>query len=754
MPDAIPMPPPLELMLTGRHGLNDCWVRALGEKNADLLRRKWNQAWNIKWQTSYAGASDDEQDEFFRRWRAIAGDWAVWGAFVLADLDPFRAWKHWTERGELPDGPVVGVEKAPGGKGRVVSARAFVLPLLPGQPTRKQEIKNGRIILWRHNQPLARVLLRFWAILLCCLIRNLLSFAVEPINLLLLLANMLAFAGAVLWREQPEVLEPLLIASVTSAACQTCYALFQIGREFCRVRNERWFWIWKHSTVRITGDPTRTPNDLAGDSDDLALVFELFAALAERVLREHFGGPLKSRLAAMMLPLIGVRGRYAATGRLGRLWFFLVLGVGDIGKKREAVDKAELSRFLVPATFWNMWLRLKDIWRPPLRRARLVLCRFVPIAAMKVGGTYRRGAVVSTLLTVAVGATLVKEWRIMQPPMIPVFAGSAPHLDTKNGSLELGFNPAPRLEEAYFVRLLLSIPRGEHLPPLVMPRDGDLGVESSAVVARVPLEYEGAIQDPNKVLTPSATLYRARAVWWFRLPLAVRTFEMPWPPVVGPQPVDFTCGGRVQAARPFRCTAAISDPPASPLAYIWQAADACRLSGSPVSQPAVDLIATEAGGAQCVITLTVTTSKGKNTNIFGYAQKKLDVEPASVAVKAAAQGSRTAPAQRVSPPPALLVFPPRPPGSPDTSEGWFTGHVDGQNLAAYKVAIYSEQELNRFELTDVVAIDDQGNWVGRIKRGVAYTAVLVRRSIDESKLQSLAAAEKDKIDSRRIESKQ
>ena len=178
------------------------------------------------------------------------------------------------------------------------------------------------------------------------------------------------------------------------------------------------------------------------------------------------------------------------------------------------------------------------------------------------------------------------------------------------------------------------------------------------------------------------------------------------------------------------------------------------MSGSRVSQPAVDLIATEAGGAQCVVTLTVTTSRGKGTNIFGYAQKKMDVELAPGAVKGSAQGPATIPAQRSSPPPALSVFPPLPAGAPEVPEGWLTGHVDGRNLGAYKVAIYSEQELNSFELTDIITIDDHGDWKGKIKRGVAYTAVLVRQSADENKLRSLAGLGKDYIDLKRIISKQ
>ena len=746
MAAAVPLSPSLQQLLTK---LRDCWSRAFKEGNPDLIYRKWQQGWLAAWQTIYQGASEDEQDEFYRRWEEIAGDWALWEAFLLAQLGPFNLWPRWQRRCELPKGPVVAV--APGGPAQVISGRGFVLPVLPGQPGPKQEIKDGKITFWPHNQPIPRFLRRFRAILMCCLIRNMLSFAVEPINILLLLANVLAFAGAVIWREQPDVLESLLKASRIAAACQTCYAVFQIVREFYRARNERWFWIWKRSTVRVTGDPTGGAQEVTGESDDLSLLFELLAALAERVQREHLGGPLKSRFAAMMLKFIDNRGLYAATGRLGRLWFFLIFGVGDIERKRKAVDEAELPRFFVPATLRNMWMRLKQIWNPQLRRTRLLLCGSVPGAAMKAGGTYRGGAVFCTLLTIAVVVTFIKEWRILRPAVVPVFSGSAPRLDMKNASLDVGFNPVSHLGEVFFVRLLLSIPRGEDLPPLVIPRDGDLRVESDDLVAHVPLEYEGAIQDPIRVMTPSATLYRARTVWWFRLPLAVKTFEMPRA-IIGLPPVDFTCGGAVQAA-PFRCTAVISNPPA-PFGYKWQAADACRLIGLVNNKPEVDLIATEAGGAQCFIALTVTTSKGKNTDIVGYAQKKLIVEPANVPVKVLPRSSGTAPAQRVGTPPALIIFPLGAPGSPDTTEGWLSGHVNGQNPDAYKVAIYSEPELNHFELTDIATIKE-GNWTGKIKRGVSYTAVLVRPSIDENKLRSLAALGKeDIVDKKMIEANQ
>src|SRR4051794_13765074 len=111
MPAAVPLSPSLQQLLTK---LRDCWSRALKEGNPDLIYRKWQQGWLAAWQTIYEGASDDEQDEFYRRWEEIAGDWCLWEALLLAQLSPFNLWPRWQRRCEVLKGPVVGV--APGGR--------------------------------------------------------------------------------------------------------------------------------------------------------------------------------------------------------------------------------------------------------------------------------------------------------------------------------------------------------------------------------------------------------------------------------------------------------------------------------------------------------------------------------------------------------------------------------------------------------------------------------------------------------------
>lgn len=515
-----------------------CWADAVHSERPDDVEQKWRKQWADVLRpvrAVYVGAGDVHQREFIAAVRDYAGDWADWLIIRLSMCTPFARWAAWQAISHLAAGPAVGQDME---HGYILPLRVFVLPreLLPGRTLSSESYERRDPQFWPHGTPATRVIRRVPGLLRLCWLRTFLIFAVEPLPLSLLALTMVSLVGMAIWGNRSEAaLQVFLAAGASMSACLACLAAWEAIREIWLVWQEGWFHFWKDSLIRIVGDP-RQPVLLDGDSHGVAVLFDAFAALTERVQRENPGRLLESRLSGMMLRLAEKRGWYGATGRLAGPFGIQFGNVGDIRKKHKAVDGAHLPQFLVPLTPGNIRQKLRVCRK---RRARLRLRLFVPAAAMKLSGVFRANTLIGAALVCVVFVATPDEWRMVKriyPPQPDGPARWSPRIsDTRPADfLQLTFQGVSGNPGDYFVIVAGAArstagPEGDRVPPDITVNGQTRLKEdppgSGVIRADVSLKAIGGMLDPHRL---SVELYQRRSILGLNLPpIRVSTFGVP-----------------------------------------------------------------------------------------------------------------------------------------------------------------------------------------------------------------------------------
>src|SRR5437867_4195257 len=296
--------------------LAKCWSRAAGDTNPEQIGQLWDSEFAKIPETvraCQAAATSVQRTEFITTFQAFAGPWGEWVFSRLSQSNPFLSWNEWQMRSRLIAGPAVGqlepIENAAlqdetQALGYMLPVRVFVLPrqILSDVVLPPQDHKLGDPSFWPHGPLSTKVMRHVPVVLRWCVIRNLLSFAIEPLTLVLLTLIVLLVAGFVIWGNSSEpALQYLLISSVSVVATLACLVVWEIVREFILVRREGWFHTWRNSAVRIVGDP-ETLMVVDGDSCALALLLATISGLTERVVSQNPDLNTRSRFWHMMLP--------------------------------------------------------------------------------------------------------------------------------------------------------------------------------------------------------------------------------------------------------------------------------------------------------------------------------------------------------------------------------------------------------------------------------------------------------------------
>lgn len=415
------------------------WSRAVRSAKPDSIAELWSLEYTKVPDTVrslYAVAGPEDQSETIDSLHDLAGDyWTDWAMVRLSNLEPFRYWCEWRRPRPAP-GPAVGIAE-PGGNGCMLPMRVFLLPREVGVITEDDPSSRSKCILPQADPVKSRV--AYWpyrsepinairhvpSLLRWCLARNLLGMAGDWPFMALVTLNVVSLAALITWGARSEALiEPLLAISFFLSGSLVGLFGWNIIREFILVRREGWFQTWNGSLLRIVGD-ARQSMTLRGRSHEVAAAFESCVELAKRVL-SRIGPGGRSRFARAMAGLRDSGGAYAATGQLGGPLGLWIRPVGDIGPKREAVDQAELGRFVVPLTWSVIGESFREAFRRPERhRARLCGGISAPVALLKLAGVYQGSSFLWAILMVLSLVPGREEFRMLSRMGPPRFHGPA-----------------------------------------------------------------------------------------------------------------------------------------------------------------------------------------------------------------------------------------------------------------------------------------------------------------------------------------